>query len=367
MPLEHDSQLNFEAVPGPRQAGASQGRRGRLKIFLGYASRVGKSSRMFDEGRRRKMRGQDVVVASVPSKMTPDLEGLLKTLNVIPSIRTIVGDKAYDVVNVAAVLRQHPQVCLLDELAYANPPGSGHAQRWQDVEELLQNDISVVTAVNLQHIAEQQEAVAKITGRKAAQTVPEDFIRSADEIVLVDVPPEDLQKRDAAAGDTRPLSELRELALLLTAEVVEVQLQNYLRANGLELLWSSRERILVCLTPRSNAEKMLERGRRSADRFHCDLLALHVQQKNLSRQDQTRIESNMALARELGAEVYSLETGDPVAAIVAFAAAHGITQLFVGHSMDRGWRGLLSRNALNRLIRAAQGIDVRIFPRPAVL
>lgn len=337
---------------------------GRLKIFLGYASRVGKSFRMFAEARRRKMRGQVVVVASVQSNLTPDLERLLSALEIIPAIKSVAGGKLYETLNIAAVLRRRPEVCFVDELAYNNPPGSRHAQRWQDIKELLENGISVVTAVNLQHIEEQQDAVARITGKRAAQSVPESFVRTADEIVLVDVPPEEIQKRDAMAGaDTRPLSELRELALLLTAEIVERQLQSYLQSHGLDMLWGSQECILVCLTPRSPAEKMLERGRRNADRFHCKLLALYVLQKNLSPEDQAAVRSYLALAEKLGADVHDLESGDPVAAIVEFALAQGVTQLFVGHTSPRGWLGLLSRSALDRLIRDAQGIDIRIFPQ----
>jgi two-component system sensor histidine kinase KdpD len=366
MPSESGRRPNPEELLRQLQVEEQRNRAGRLKIFLGYASRVGKSFRMYDEGRRRKMRGQDVVVASVQSKLTPDLLDLLKTLEFIPPIRVTLGEKAYEVLNVAAVLQRHPQVCFVDELAYDNPPGSRHSQRWQDVRELLDNGIDVVAAVNLQHIAEQQDGVARITGKRPAQTIPEEFVRTADEIVLVDVPPEELQKRDASAGaDTRPLSELRELALLLTAEVVEGQLQSYLKSHGLEMRPGSQERILVCLTPRSNARRMLERGRRNADRFHCELLALYVRQKNLSSSDQAAIDSHLALARELGAEVHFLETGNPVTAIVEFARVHGVSQLFVGHSLPRGWRGFMSRNALDRLIRASQGMDVRIFPQPA--
>jgi two-component system, OmpR family, sensor histidine kinase KdpD len=364
MPSQNERRPSPEELLRRIQA-QQQEQTGQLKIFLGYASRVGKSYRMFDEARRRKMRGEDVVVASVQSKLTPDLESHLNALEIIPTIRSVSGQKLYDTLNVAAVLRRRPQVCFVDELAYDNPPGSRHARRWQDVQELLENGIPVVTAVNLQHIEEQQDSIARITGKRAAQSVPKSFVRTADEIVLVDIPPEELQKRNAMAGvDTRPLSELRELALLLTAEIVEGQLYSYLRSHGLEMSLGSQERILVCLTPRSNARKMLERGRRNADRFHCDLLALYVRQKNLSPEDQAAIERHLVLAEKLGAEVHFLETGDPVAAIVEFARARGVTQLFVGHSTPRGWQGFLSRNALDRLIRDAQGIDIRIFPQP---
>jgi two-component system sensor histidine kinase KdpD len=322
---------------------------------------------MFDEGRRRKQRGQDVVVGAIQSKRSPELDQLLATLEVIPTLDVEAKGKGYEVLDVAAILKRHPQICLVDELAYDNPPGSRNAKRWRDVRELVQGGMTVVTAVNLQHIAEQQDAVEKITGKRAAQTVPEKFIRTADEIVVVDTPPEDLRNRGAAAGiaDTYRLSALRELALLLAAEVVDDQLQRYLESQGIEMLLGSQERILVCITPRSNARRMLESGRRNADRFHCDLHAVYVEQKNLSKEDEAAVKKHIALAKKLGAEIHSLPEQDSVPAIMEFARAHGITQLFVGHSVPSGWREILSRNALDRLIQAAKGMDVRIFPHTA--
>jgi two-component system sensor histidine kinase KdpD len=364
MPSDSDRRPDPEALLRQVEAEETSEHRGRLKIFLGYASRVGKSFRMFDEGRRRKQRGQDVIVGAVQSKRSPELDRLLGTLEVIPTLKVAIKGRDYEVLDVAAILKRHPEVCMVDELAYDNPPGSRNSKRWRDVRELIHNGITVVTAVNLQHIAEQQDAVEKITGKRVTQTVPEKFIRTADEIVLVDTPPEELRNRGAAPGmaDTYRLSTLRELALLLAAEVVDGQLQRYLQSHGIEMLLGSQERILVCITPRSNARKMLESGRRNADRFHCDLLALYVEQSNLSKEDEAAVRSHIAFAKKSGAEVHYLPEQDSVPAIVEFARAHAVTQLFVGHSVPRGWREILSRNALDRLIQAAKGMDARIFP-----
>src|SRR5579862_1462578 len=198
------------------QAEEDYERRGRLKVFLGYVARVGKSFRMLDEGRRRRERGQDVVVAAIQSPLTPDLEALLHKLEAIPTLRGTHAGKEYEVLDVAAIFRRHPQVCLVDELAYDNPPGSRNPKRWQDVDDILDQGISVITAVNLQHIEEQQEAVERITGKRARQTVPERFLRSADQIVLVDAALDDMMQRAGSREpvDVQRLSELRELALL---------------------------------------------------------------------------------------------------------------------------------------------------------
>jgi len=335
------------------QAEERRERRGRLKVFLGYASRVGKSFRMLDEGRRRKERGQDVVAAAMQSPLTPELEALLNRLDSIPTLKETHVGKEYEVLDVAAIFRRHPQVCLVDELAYDNPPGSRNPKRWQDVDNILDQGICVITAVNLQHIEEQQDAVERITGKRARQTVPESFLRSADEIVLVDAALDDLRKRGGGLEpvDVRRFAELRELALLLAADVIDDQLMTYLRSNGVE-----------CVTPRSDAAAMLRSGRRNVDRFHGDLLVCYVRQSGLSPKDQETMDANLALARDLEAEVHVLDGPDPIAAIMQFAHEQRITQIFVGHSAPDRWKEMWSRSPVDRLIQAAVDIDLRIFP-----
>jgi two-component system sensor histidine kinase KdpD len=341
-------------------------RRGRLKVFLGYASRVGKSFRMLDEGRRRKERGEDVVVAAIQFPLTPDLESLMATLEYLPALKETYAGSEFEVLDVAAIFRRHPQVCLVDELAYDNPPGSRNPKRWQDVDNILDQGISVISAVNLQHIEEHQDAVERITGKRARQTVPERFLRSADEIVLVDAALDDMMKRAGTQEvvDVRRLSELRELALLLAADVIDGQLENYLRVNGVELRWGSQERILVCVTPRSNAAAMLRSGRRNADRFHGSLLVCYVRQSGLNSRDQATMDANLASAQEMEADVHVLEGADPVDAIMRFARQQRVTQVFIGHSAPNRWKEMWSHSPVDRLIQAASDIDIRIFPHP---
>jgi two-component system sensor histidine kinase KdpD len=366
LPATIDRRPSPEELLRRVQAEERRERRGRLKVFLGYASRVGKSFRMLDEGRRRSERGQDVVVAAIQSPLTPELEALLRKIQVIPTLKETYAGKVYDVLDVAAIFRRHPEVCLVDELAYDNPPGSRNPKRWQDVDNLLDQGITVISAVNLQHIEEQQDAVERITGKRARQTVPERFIRSADEIVLVDAALDAMMQR-AGAGepvDVRRLSELRELALLLAADVVDDQLKTYLQSHGVELRWGTQERILVCMTPRSDAGAMLRSGRRNADRFHGDLLVCYVRQSGLSSKDQQTMEANLALARELEAEIFVLEGPDPIAEIMSLAREQRVTQIFVGHSAPNRWKEMWSRSPVDRLIKAADDIDIRIFPHP---
>jgi two-component system sensor histidine kinase KdpD len=347
------------------QADERKEKRGRLKVFLGYASRVGKSFRMFAEGRRRKERGQDVVIGALQSKITPDIQEMLSKLDVVPTVSERHGGRNYEVIDVTAIFRRHPQVCLIDGLAYDNPPGSRNPQRWQDVEELLNRGISIITAVNVQHIREQQDAVERITGKRPLYSVPEEFLREADEIEIVDAPPDVLLDRTGAGSvpDSRGLAELRELALLLAADVVERQLQEYLEVHGVAGKWGAQERILVCLTPRSNAADMLRSGQRNALRFHGALLAAYVEQPGLESADQQRLQAHLALALELGAEVHTLKGVDFVETLLAFAREQRITQLFIGHSIG-DQRVRLSRSPIDRLIDAAEGFDLRLFPHP---
>ncbi len=340
------------------QAAERRESRGRLKVFLGYAPRVGKSLRMFDEGRRRKLRGQDVVVAALQTPVSPEIHA------VIDSLET-VSQSDEGAIDLVALFRRHPQVCLIDGLAQSNAPGSRNPQRWQDVRDLLDRGISVITALNVQHIRERQDDVARITGKRAAHSIPQEFLHEADEIEVVDAPPEALLEGATPVPknqpDARQLLELRELALLLAADIIERQLQEYLDEHGVVARWGAQERILVCLTPRSSALEMLYSGRRNATRFHGALLAAYVEQPELNAADRSRLDRNMALARQMGAEIHCLHGQDFVATILDFARDQRITQLFIGHSMRDGrkpfWRG-----PIDRLVDAADEFDVRIFP-----
>jgi two-component system sensor histidine kinase KdpD len=259
-------------------------------------------------------------------------------------------------------------VCLVDGLAYDNPPGSRHAKRYEDVRDLVEHGVSVMTSINLEYIAEQQEFVRAITGQVPSHTVPQAVISSAEEVVIVDAPPERVLTEHDHDGVTlqarlaRQLSQLRERTLLLAADVVDRQLEAYLTLHGIESSWGTQERILVCMTPKADAAAMLASGRRNADRFHGELFAIYVSQPRILPQDAITNERNVKLARAERAEVEILDGKDPVTTILDYARRHGITQLFVGHNLRHDWRARLRGSPLDRLIRGADGIDVRVFP-----
>jgi two-component system, OmpR family, sensor histidine kinase KdpD len=346
------------------QAEEAAATRGHLKIFLGYASGVGKSFRMLDEARRRRARGQDIVVGAVQPKVPPEVETLMKGLEVIP-LKTCKEGTAIDL---ESIIRRHPAVCFIDGLAYDNPPGLRNPTRWQDVQDLVKCGMKVIGSINIQYIEELRAQVEAITGKRAGQTVPISFIKSAGEIEIVDAPPEQPLERTAeeqvhAELRAQRLLKLRELALVLAADVVEYQLAEYLNRHGIKQHFATQERILVCMTPRANIREMLEMARIIATRFHAETVIAYVKQANLSSEDHDALEAKLDLVRREGIPVRILEGRDPVETLLEFAGARGITQLFIGHTRQSPIRSKIWGDPVEKLIRRSQGMDVRIFPQ----
>ena len=334
---------------------------GHLKIFLGYASGVGKSFRMLDEARRRRERGQDVVVGGIQPTFPPEVEPLLPHLEIIP-LKSSAGGTAIDV---DAILRRYPAVCFIDGLAYDNPPDSRNPTRWQDVQDLVNAGIKVIGSINIQYIDELREQVEAITGKHVTQTVPLSFLKNADEIEIVDAPSEEPLERspeEMENADRRQqrLSRLRELALVLAADVVDYQLSEYLSRHGIKQHFSAQERILVCISPRANARDMLDTARIIAEKFHAEIFAAYVRQAGLSSSDEAALNERLSLARASGAKIEILDSEDPTAALLEFARSRGVTQIFIGHSQQAD--GRFRKGPVEKLISGSRNLDVRIFP-----
>jgi two-component system sensor histidine kinase KdpD len=269
---------------------------------------------------------------------------------------------------VEAIIRRHPAVCFIDGLAYDNPPGVRNPTRWQDVQELLDAGIKVVASINVQYVAELREQIQAITGKYPSQTVPVSFIKSADEIEIVDAPPEEPiehspeEQIDATKRQQR-FSKLRELALVLAADVVDRQLIDYLCQHGIRQQFGAHERILVCITPRSNAHEMIGTARMIAERFHAELIVGYVPQPHISPADRAALEERLAVARAAGARIEILEGEDFVETLLSFSKSQGVTQLFIGHSQRSGMAPRIFGTPVDTLIRRSRGIDIRIFPQ----
>jgi two-component system, OmpR family, sensor histidine kinase KdpD len=327
--------------------------RGHLKIFLGYASGVGKSFRMLDEARRRRERGQDVIIGAIQPKVSPDVQKLYRKLEIVP-LRKHSGGLTMDI---EAILERRPAVCVIDGLAFNNPPGLRNSTRWQDARELVGAGIKVIGSINIQYVEELREQVEALTGKHVIETVPTSFIASADEIEIIDAPAEEPIERSRQ----QQLTALREMTLVLAADVVDHQLVDYLEKHGIKQSYGTQERILVCITPRANATEMIATAQKVAERFHGELIVAYVKQADLSTTDNAALEEKLVIARSAGAHVEILDGEDPVDTLIDFAKSRGITQLFIGHSQNhRKWPW---RDPMSKLIRKSQGMDLRIFPQ----
>src|SRR5665213_1006413 len=265
--------------------------RGRLRIYLGPAPGVGKTYAMLDEGWRRRARGADVVVGLVVTHDRPNTIAQIRDLEIVPPQRIEYRGAVWEEIDVDAIIARRPQTVLVDELAHSNVPGSRNEKRWQDIEQLLAAGIEVISTVNVQHLESVNDVVNRITGVIQRETVPDAVVRRADQIELVDMSPEALQRRmahgniyapekvDAALGNyfrVGNLGALRELALLWVADRVEDSLQAYMGQHGIAGPWETRERVMVALTGAPGNDQVIRRAARMARRTQGDLLGVHV-------------------------------------------------------------------------------------------
>lgn len=349
-------------------------RRGRLKVFLGMSPGVGKTFAMLEAARREWASGRDVVIGYVETHGRAETNALARDLPLIPRRQFDYRGITLSEMDLDAVLQRRPQLVLVDELAHTNAPGSRHPKRHQDVEELLSAGIDVLTTLNVQHIESRSEVVHEITGTPVQETVP-DSVLDAAEIELVDLPPNDLLQRlrdgkvyvaDRAAVAAENffregnLTALRELALRLAAEHVGHDTQFFVAAKAQAGVWKTGQRLLVGVSSSPSSQSMVRWTRGLADNLRAPWLAIHVDTGGtLDEADRTRLDKNLALARELGAEVITTSDQDVVAALLRVARQRNVTQIIVGKPAGVAalslWRG---RSALNRLIRESGNIDV---------
>ena len=324
-------------------------RRGRLRVYLGAAPGVGKTFAMLGEGHRRRSRGQDVVVGLVETHGRQHTAEQLEGLEVVPRREVVHRGATFTELDVDALLARAPEVALVDELAHTNAPGTQHERRWQDVEQLLEAGVDVITTVNVQHLESLNDVVQDITGVPQRETVPDSVVRAADQVELVDMTPEALRRRmahgniygpdkiDAALGNYfRPgnLTALRELALLWLAGAVDEGLQRYRDAHGIASTWETRERVVVALTGGPEGETLIRRAARIAARTAAgDLLAVHVARSDgLAGSSIAALDHQRLLVESLGGSYHSVVGDDIAKAVLDFARANNATQIVIGAS-----------------------------------
>jgi len=351
--------------------------RGKLRVYLGPAPGVGKTYAMLDEGWRRRARGADVVVGLAVTHGRPKTIAQIRDLEIVAPRRIEYRGRVWEEVDVEAIIARRPQVVLVDELAHSNVPGSANEKRWQDIEALLAAGIEVLSTVNIQHLESVNDVVNRITGVIQRETVPDSVVRRADQIELVDMSPEALQRRmahgnvyapekvDAALGNyfrIGNLGALRELALLWVADRVEDSLQVYMGQHGIAGPWETRERVMVALTGAPGNDQVIRRAARMARRSQGDLVGVHVvSDDGLKREMSDLLARHRALLEELGGSYHAVAGTDVPATLIGFAAARRVTQLVLGTSRRSRWTELTRGSVVNRVIRASRDIDVHVI------
>jgi two-component system sensor histidine kinase KdpD len=354
-------------------------RRGRLKIFFGYSAGVGKTYAMLLDAHSERAAGVDVVVGYVEPHGRPETEKLLEGLEQIPPLAVPYRGTTLREFDLDAALARKPELILVDELAHTNAPSLRHVKRWQDIEELLEAGINVNTTCNVQHVESLNDVVAQISGVIMRETVPDEVFNRADELALIDLPPEDLLERLAQGKVYIPeqaaramqnffrkdnLVALRELSLRRTAEHVHADVQTARLGRASRDVWATRERLLVCVGPSPTSARVIRSAKRLADLLDAEWVAVHVETPETTRMaphDRGRLLAHLRLAERLGAETVTLSGDDVVAESIAYAHQRNVTKIVVGKSeLARGWFRR-HQSPADRLIRESGGIDVYVI------
>jgi len=355
--------------------------RARLRIYIGAAPGVGKTYEMLTEAHALRARGLDVVVGIIETYGRRDTEAQLKDLEVIPRRRVEYRSVTMEEMDVDAIIRRKPEVCVVDELAHTNVPGSRHAKRYEDALEILDAGIHVMTAVNIQHLETLNDAVARATGVRVRETVPDTFLDRADEVINVDVTVEELRSRLREGKIYKPekveqaltnffrkgnLSTLRELALRAVADEVGEKAASYRAREGLEPALIP-ERVMVCMSSNALAPRVIRTGARIAGRLGSKWYAVYVETPrerpdHIKPQDADALQQNIRLAESLGATVVRVRAERPSDGLVAFAQREGVTHVIFGQSARTRFELLWRGSTLDRFLSAVPDAAVQVVP-----
>jgi two-component system sensor histidine kinase KdpD len=358
------------------QAEDKQRAYGHLKIFFGYAAGVGKTYAMLEAAHQRKAEGVDVVVGYVETHKRVETENMLKDLEVIPRQTITYHNIQLSEMDIDKILKRKPRLVLVDELAHTNAPGSRHAKRYQDVEELLAAGIDVYTTLNIQHLESLNDVVTQITGTKVRETIPDRVIDEVTDIELIDLPTEELLNRLKEGKVYIPeqaeraiekffrqgnLTALRELTMRRAAERVDDQMLSYMETRAISGPWAAGERLLVCISPGAVSERLIRTARRLADELKAEWYAIYVEtprQSGISTQQQDRVDRMLRLAEDLGAKSVYLPGQSVAETVVDYARSHNVTKIIIGKSRQKRWYEWLRGSVADQLIRQSGPIDV---------
>lgn len=358
-----------------------QSERARLRVYIGAAPGVGKTYQMLEEAHLLKKQSLDVVIGFVETYGRADTETMIGDLEIVPRKKIEYRGVILEEMDVAAIIARKPEICIVDELAHTNIPGSKNKKRFEDVLDLLDAGIDVMTAVNIQHLETLNDAVARSSGVRVRETVPDSFLKRADEVVNVDVPVEELQIRLRQGKIYKPekiqqaltnffrkgnLSTLRELALRAVAEEVSSKAAQYRVLEGLEPA-AIPEKVMVCVSSNNAARKHVRAGARIAGRLGALWYAVYVEtsKESPSRIDPKNAEllaESLAMAEELGATVVKLKGKRVADGLIEFARREGITHVIFGQSARSRWDILLHGSTINRFLAEVKDAAVQVMP-----
>ena len=359
--------------------------RGRLKVFLGAAPGVGKTYEMLTIGRARLKAGADVVVGVVETHGRAETQALLDGFEVVPRRAVPYHGTVLEEMDLDVLLARRPQIALVDELAHTNAPGSRHPKRYQDIEDLLDAGIDVLTTLNIQHVESLNDVVASITRIRVRETVPDGVLDRADDIEVVDLNPDDLIERLKAGKVYVPtnaeralkhyfsrgnLTALRELALRRTADRVDDELLSHMRANAIPGPWAAGERVLVCVSEDPRSAGLVRYAKRLADRLHAPWTALVVEgprAASLTEAERDRVAETLRLADRLGGDAVTLPGGRRIADdILAYAQSANVNHIVVGKAARSKWFEFVNGSVVHDLVRRSGNISVHVVPGEAV-
>lgn len=356
--------------------------KGALKIFLGYAPGVGKTFAMLNEANRRLRYGQDIVIGYVENHGRDETDSQIGALEVLPRRNTVYNGVELTELDVDAVLKRHPETVLIDELAHTNVPGSKNKKRYEDVLEILEQGINVISTLNIQHLESLNDVVFQITGIRVNETLPDRILQQADEVVVVDLTPDALQNRLRRGKVYRPekvqqalknffrkgnLNALRELVLRQAAEDVDEDLDAYMKSEGIKDNWHTVERLMVCVSSSPNAKKLIRRGARIANRYKCEWFVVSVNSTRLffrrdADADKKMLQSHEQLSRQLGAEMVYLTGRSVSETLAAFANQKHITQIVIGQSARTKVETFFRGSTINKVIRLVRNVEIHLIP-----
>ena len=357
-------------------ASETEKQRGRLKVFLGYAPGVGKTFSMLSEGIRRRSRGEDVVIGIVESHGRSGTAELASKLEQVPRREIDYKGTSFTEMDVDAILSRKPQIALIDELAHTNIEGSRFAKRYEDVLLLLENNIDVLSTINIQHVESLSPRVQALTGISVREQVPDWALDRADEIVISDLTPEALVTR-MRRGDIYPMDRverslsnffrrgnliaLREMALQRVTRAVDRTLDDYVKRKRLGGQWTVAEKIAVCISSNAQARDLIVRGARLAEALGAELYVLHVESGRDKDEERKRtLESSLQFAKNLGASIVNLTGSDTARITAAYIREHRITQAIVGRSALHGLRKYMYYLAIQKFMSEAPHVDLHI-------